>query len=441
MLENTPMPYSEHSNDAHVCQYPNSRQSEKTFLAWTRTGMIDTSPIIAAVVRAYTDAHLAADVTPDAIRSPSRATHVAHARHLCAYLLVEDYHLSYMAAAQALGRTNHTTIMNSRARVAAALDHDDALRQALADARPSWVAVINWGAPVPTATERIAGCRPSPRRRHANWPNIVTGTCVPRVRAICLLWGCTMPFRRPTTTPTPDEIFDEWVHQLKHSELLVLLYIVRRTFGFRDRYGEVKDGDTISLRQFHEGIVTKGGRRLDHGCGVRNKTSITQALKRLEELGLIRVQRSESEDKGNETTWYALAFQDAAADRRGRGAPIDEERECRQADVAARDGLDSPDDVDNVAPLERGYAKRTRGGTQNVPGGYATRTGGGCAVRTRGSTHSAPTTNSRYNKQSKTNSNIESKAVANQDSCRSTPRFERFDRSFSRWRRSGAGPS
>ncbi len=192
-----------------------------------------------------------------------------------------------------------------------------------------------------------------------------------------------MPFRRPTTTPTPDEIFDEWVHQLKHSELLVLLYIVRRTFGFRDRYGEVKNGDTISLRQFHEGIVTKGGRRLDHGCGVRNKTSITQALKRLEELGLIRVQRSESEDKGNETTWYALAFQDAAADRRGRGAPIDEERDCRQADVAARDSLDSPDDVDNVAPLEGGYAKRTRGvrktypgGTQNVPGGYAKRTRG-----------------------------------------------------------------
>jgi len=135
MLENTPMPYSEHSNDAHVCQYPNSRQSGKTSLAWTRTGMIDTSPIIAAVVRAYTDAHLAADVTPDAIRSPSRATHVAHARHLCAYLLVEDYHLTNMAAAQALGRTNHTTIMNSHARVAAALDHDDALRPALADAR------------------------------------------------------------------------------------------------------------------------------------------------------------------------------------------------------------------------------------------------------------------------------------------------------------------
>ena len=209
-----------------------------------------------------------------------------------------------------------------------------------------------------------------------------------------------MPFRRPTTTPTPDEIFDEWVHQLKHSELLVLLYIVRRTFGFRDRYGEVKDGDTISLRQFHEGIVTKGGRRLDHGCGVRNKTSITQALKRLEELGLIRVQRSESEDKGNETTWYALAFQDAAADRRGRGAPIDEERDCRQADVAARDGLDSPDDVDNVAPLEGGYAKRTRGGTQNVLGGYATRTGGGAhsvlgGVRTAHPQQTVDTTNSR----------------------------------------------
>jgi len=117
-----------------------------------------------------------------------------------------------------------------------------------------------------------------------------------------------MAFKRPTTTPTPDEIFDEWVHKLKHAELLALLYIVRRTFGFRDRYGEIKDGDTISLRQFHEGIVTRAGKRLDHGCGVRSKTSLTAALKHLEELGLIRVRRSESAEKGNETTWFALAF-------------------------------------------------------------------------------------------------------------------------------------
>ena len=97
--------------------------------------MVDTQPIIAAVARAYNDAHPTANVTPDALVRPGRTPHVAQARHLCAYILVEDYHLTNMAAAQALGRTDHTTVVNSRARVTAALDQDRALRQALAGAR------------------------------------------------------------------------------------------------------------------------------------------------------------------------------------------------------------------------------------------------------------------------------------------------------------------
>jgi len=135
MLKNTPMPYPEHSNDAPVCQYHDGGQSGKPSLAWTRTGIIDTRPIIAAVVRAYNDAYPAADVTHAAILSPNRATHVAQARHLCAYLLVEDYHLTNIATAHALGRADHTTVINSRARVVAALGHDRVLQQAVTGAR------------------------------------------------------------------------------------------------------------------------------------------------------------------------------------------------------------------------------------------------------------------------------------------------------------------
>ncbi len=47
-----------------------------------------------------------------------------------------------------------------------------------------------------------------------------------------------MPLQRPTTTPVPDEIFDEWLAVLGHAELRVLLYIVRRTFGFDKRGGD-----------------------------------------------------------------------------------------------------------------------------------------------------------------------------------------------------------
>jgi len=129
MLQSTPMLSRQDSADPRACQWDSAHP------VWTRMGMIDTSLIIVAVVQAYNDAHLAADVTPDAILSLSCATHVAHARHLCAYLLVEDYHLSYMAAAHALGRVDHTTALNSHARVVAALSQDSALQRALTDAR------------------------------------------------------------------------------------------------------------------------------------------------------------------------------------------------------------------------------------------------------------------------------------------------------------------
>ncbi len=129
MLQSTPMLSRQDNADPRACQSDTARP------VWTRTGLVDTQPIIAAVVQAYNDVHPVADVTPDAIFSPSRATHVAHAGHLCAYLLVEDYHLTNMAAARALGRADHTTVVNSRARVVVALAGDTTLHQTLAGAR------------------------------------------------------------------------------------------------------------------------------------------------------------------------------------------------------------------------------------------------------------------------------------------------------------------
>ncbi len=130
MLQSTPMLSRQHSADARACQRVNPSP------VWTRTGPVDTSPIIAAVAHAYNAlSYLADDVTPDAILGPSRATHVAQARHLCVYLLAEDYHLTNMAVVHALGRTNHTTALNSRARIAAALPQDTLLARVLDRAR------------------------------------------------------------------------------------------------------------------------------------------------------------------------------------------------------------------------------------------------------------------------------------------------------------------
>ncbi len=126
MLQSTPMPCKDDNADARVCQ------QDDALLAWTRTGKIDTRPLFTAVARAYNDVYYPEPaVTTAAILGPSRTVHVAQARHVCAYLLVEDYHLTNIATAQVLGRADHTTIVNSRARIAVALPRDNLLTRVL----------------------------------------------------------------------------------------------------------------------------------------------------------------------------------------------------------------------------------------------------------------------------------------------------------------------
>src|SRR5215217_3414056 len=100
-------------------------------------------------------------------------------------------------------------------------------------------------------------------------------------------------FRSPNTTPIPDELFDELMAQLTGAELKVLLYICRRTFGFK------KERDNISLHQLVEGITTKTGKKLDHGTGL-GKASVARAVKSLEDRGVILRTKRQSKRKGDE---------------------------------------------------------------------------------------------------------------------------------------------
>src|SRR6478672_9655611 len=62
-------------------------------------------------------------------------------------------------------------------------------------------------------------------------------------------------FSSPSYTQVPDELFDALMPSLGDAELRVLLYIIRRTFGFK------RDADAISLSQMVSGITTR-----DAGC-------------------------------------------------------------------------------------------------------------------------------------------------------------------------------
>src|SRR5262245_18045437 len=106
-------------------------------------------------------------------------------------------------------------------------------------------------------------------------------------------------FRSPNYTPVPDELFDELLAQLTGAELKVLLYVMRRTFGFK------KTSDNISLSQITEGIVTRDGRRLDHGT-VLAKSTAAIAVNGLVQKNVIIKVRNREPGRGDIPTTYAL---------------------------------------------------------------------------------------------------------------------------------------
>ncbi len=91
----------------------------------------------------------------------------------------------------------------------------------------------------------------------------------------------------PNSTQVPDEFFDFIMQDLKEGELKVILFIIRRTYGFK------KSSDSISLSQMTSGIRTRDGRVLCRGAGVSKKT-LLEALSRLIQKGLVSKETNRS---------------------------------------------------------------------------------------------------------------------------------------------------
>lgn len=123
-------------------------------------------------------------------------------------------------------------------------------------------------------------------------------------------------FDHPNTTPVPDVIFDEVLTEVSDAELRVLLYIVRRTYGFKKQ----NEGDAISLSQMVNGIKTRDGKVLDRGVGL-SKATVARALQGLRTKGIIRATRTSSAEKGNEPTLYKLRSKGEQVD--GNATPPD----------------------------------------------------------------------------------------------------------------------
>ena len=94
----------------------------------------------------------------------------------------------------------------------------------------------------------------------------------------------------PNSTQTPNIVYDFLNPRIPNAESRCVNYVCRRTYGFH------KDEDQISYSQFLYGIVSKNGKRLDYGCGLKSRASLSEALKNLVKSGAFIIRRS---NKGN----------------------------------------------------------------------------------------------------------------------------------------------
>jgi Bacteriophage replication protein O len=121
-------------------------------------------------------------------------------------------------------------------------------------------------------------------------------------------------FGAPQYTSVPDVLFDTLLAELENAELRVLLYIIRRTFGFK------KDSDDIAISQMVDGIIKRDGTVLDRGTGLSRPT-VKRALRGLVAKGIIVSARNQSANGGNDANTYALRYKNEAKDLRVTGDP------------------------------------------------------------------------------------------------------------------------
>src|SRR5262249_55806789 len=115
-------------------------------------------------------------------------------------------------------------------------------------------------------------------------------------------------------TQVPDVVFDELMPLLSGAEFKVLLYVIRRTLGFR------KASDDISIKQIMRGITTREGVVLDRGTGL-SKGAVIRAMKRPVEMRVLLARHNQSGEWGNEPTTYAPRMRDPQSEDRPPPCP------------------------------------------------------------------------------------------------------------------------
>jgi len=113
----------------------------------------------------------------------------------------------------------------------------------------------------------------------------------------------------PNSFQTPNIYIDRYMHLLTDSELRVLFYTIRRTFGFQ------KVSDRISISQYVDGKKNQEGESLDYGTGLA-RASVIKALDSLIAFGFM-LKDSENNPVLNNGCAYSLQLDEQHIDLPG----------------------------------------------------------------------------------------------------------------------------
>ncbi len=148
-------------------------------------------------------------------------------------------------------------------------------------------------------------------------------------------------FRSPRYTQVPDEAFDVLMARLTPAEFKVMMYIIRRTFGFH------KPSDAISLRQIVSGVRTRDGRALDYGTGL-SKAGAIKAIQGLVGKGVLLTERQSRGGHRFDATVYRLPIVDAPQDMPVHSVDSDPRRKA----VHSVDSPSQPSEQPSVHPVD-----------------------------------------------------------------------------------------
>jgi biotin operon repressor len=135
-------------------------------------------------------------------------------------------------------------------------------------------------------------------------------------------FGAFRGYRGPRFTPIPDEFLDHQLADLSSAEAKVMLFLFRKTYGYR------KSADRVSFAQLEHGTRSSDGTVIDRGTGL-SRATIWRALKGLQEKGLIEVERQTTAAGDADINYYHIredagpehsVSQDASARSPGGGS-------------------------------------------------------------------------------------------------------------------------